>query len=235
MNTTFGNYDQRDDVSSSSAFLDEEAVACCVNRDSEQSNQARHVGQKETCVLRWMKFLVILILVAAAATVGALAFQYTSANQDEKFHEHFENEAKRLVAYFHEQLVTQVWIGASASISFTATSALGALNPMFKFPTISDPGFELSGFGSTQVNAISAIAFGPLLNQTMLPYWEDFQANVVDLFLSGMDFEWPNRTHHDGVFELNDETSEPVRVPNDGNRTFNPVWQMYPSSGRRKM
>ena len=231
MNTAMDKDQRGDDLSSASHFLDEEAG----DKYDCNPNEARHVGQKETRVLRWLKFLVILMLLSAAAVASALAFQYSSANQEEKFRQHYENEAKRLVAYFHEQLVTQVWIGAAASISFTSASLLGGLNPMFAFPTISDPGFEVRGFGSTQVNAISAIAFGPLLNQTTLPYWESFQANIVDLFLHDVDFGWRNRTHYDGVFELSNETGEPVSVPNVGNRTFNPVWQMYPTIGRRKM
>ena len=225
--------DQSDDrsIASDCIFPDVEANVS----DDREPNQAKDVGRKETKVLFWMKCLVMGILIIAAAVIGFLAHKYASAYQDERFRQEYENEAERLVNYFHRTLVTQVWVGATTSVSYTAISRLGGLNSMFVFPTISDPGFELNAFGNIQLNAVSAVAFGPILKQQSRRIWETFQANVLDSFLPNTDFGWQTRTVHDGIFELNNTSGEPMSVSNASNRTFNPVWQVYPTNGRRKM
>ena len=233
MTSTHSEGDQIDDRSVVSDYSTPDVEANF--REDSERNDAKHVGRQETRVLIWMKCLVMGILIVAAAIIGFLAYAYASAYQDERFRQEYDNEAERLVNYFHRTLVTQIWVGASTSVSYTATSKLGALNSMFSFPTISDPGFELNAFGNIQLNAVSAVTFGPLLDHQTRPAWEKFQADVLDTFLPDTDFGWQNRTYHDGIFELNNTSGDPVSISNTtSRRTFNPVWQVYPTNGRRR-
>jgi len=140
--------------------------------EAERATLAKQESQAIKC-LRWIVFLVLLIIGAA---IAGLIFHFVREEQVDQFEEDFKYYATQVTETFNKQL--RRTLDAQDTLSTDITSH--AVDTESSFPFITLPEFEFKGANARIAGDTTLIYYMPAVTEEIRLQWEKYAAEHKD-------------------------------------------------------
>ena len=141
-----------------------------LSADQDKLALSRNLAKKETRAVHVLKFMVLLILLAAAALVSTFVYLYTSGQESSKFEDTFNALA--------EQITSAVQSGAQNKLEAIHALALlvqaYAVNSNSSWPFVTIPFFEQHVLAMKSLTDAYGVELFPIVTHEDRPAWEQY-------------------------------------------------------------
>ena len=142
-----------------------------MNTGSEGQGQLSSVlAQKETRVVRALRFAVLALLLITTTLVVIGVYFYTRNEERDNFVTQFDDSAFKVVETFHH--IVEGTLGAIDTMSISITSY--ALRENLTFPFVTMPDFEVRGANLRVQAGAAVVHWMPLVTDETRSSWEEY-------------------------------------------------------------
>jgi class 3 adenylate cyclase len=234
------NDDMGDDASLVSES-EEGSKAWGNQRTAAKDTERQTLGRNETKAVGYLKIIVIIVLLTAAALVSVSTFLFTRKAEVQDFETQFEAHATRVIESFREVFDRQ--LAAVDALSSSMTSY--ALASGSTFPNVTVPYFEVLGANARILSDALIVFYMPIVSKKDRTGFEAYARDMDLQFDEALASENEMRERQDEAFGLSGRRVQELptlrpeiykygpnntqpSLPEDAAGPFLPIWQITP-------
>jgi len=135
-----------------------------------QEERSSVLAQRETRVVRALRFAVLALLLITTTLVGVGVYFYTRNEEHDNFETQFDDSAFKVVEAFSQ--IVEGTLGAIDTMSASITSCARQENRTFPFVTV--PDFEVRGANLRVQAGAAVVHWMPLVTDETRARWEEY-------------------------------------------------------------
>ncbi|CAB9515758.1 Receptor-type guanylate cyclase gcy [Seminavis robusta] len=196
------------EVASSNGDTDDDLLSNTGGDHNNTNSTTPEIARNETRMVNCSKFLVGVVILILASTMGVVTYQFVTNQEDTYYQKQFDNVARDIQAssILRGRAIFDNLEGVSVSLT------IQALTSNMQWPFVVFPHFQVMGMISNSITGASTLAISPIVQAGQREEWENFtMAHSMEFLAEGHMYD--EEVHPDFYVETRYYNETKVELP----------------------